>query len=222
MAGRANASSISTGRAVDRLINFSDAVVAVAITLMVLPLADVEGPKTGETILTVLSAHWVQLVTFLFTFYVVSIMWAAHNRILNVIRGFDPTIFWLNTTWLAGIVLLPWLTAMRDSEGSGASGADLVYWFLLAFISAIGGLMGGHIRRHPELAGEDAAKVHQDFGSRFRGPAFTILFIVIGLTSLTASFISDWMPLLIIPLSIWLRPAREDASLQDETESTGT
>ena len=35
---------------------------------------------------------------------------------------------------------------------------------------------------------------------------------MIGIVSLFSSCLSDWMPLVIIPLSIWLRPAREDAS----------
>ena len=211
MGVRPPARDLSTGRAVDRLVNFSDAVVAVAITLMVLPLASVDGPAPGETILTVIGAHWPQLVTFLFTFYVVAIMWAAHNRILNVIRGYDPTVFWLNTTWLAAIVLLPWMTALRDSSSASSSGADCVYWWLLALISALGGIIASHIRRHPELAGEDAPKVHRDLATRMRGPAFTGLFLLIGIASLFSPFLSDWMPLLIIPLSIWLRPARQDA-----------
>lgn len=37
-------------RSFDRLVNFTDAVVAIAITLQILPLIDVEGPKTGETV----------------------------------------------------------------------------------------------------------------------------------------------------------------------------
>jgi len=217
MGVRPPARDLSTGRAVDRLINFSDAVVAVAITLMVLPLANVDGPAAGETILTVMRAHWPQLVTFLFTFYVVAIMWAAHNRILNVIRGYDPAIFWLNTSWLAAIVLLPWLTALRDSPSAASSGADCAYWWLLALISALGGMIGGHIRRHPELAGEDAPKVHTDLATRLRSPAFTVLFLLIGVASLFSSFLSDWLPLLIIPLSIWLRPARQDASGEQGT-----
>ena len=220
MAARATSRSVSTGRAVDRLINFSDAVVAVAITLMVLPLASVDGPAPGESIFAVIGAHWPQLVTFLFTFAVVAIMWAAHNRILNVIRGYDQAIFWLNTTWLAAIVLLPWMTAMRDSSASAASGADCAYWWLLALISALGGLMGEHIRRHPELAGADAPRIQRDTASRMRGPAFTALFLLIGVASLFSGFLSDWMPLLIIPLSIWLRPAREDAGHVDDHESS--
>jgi len=127
MAGRPATPSISTGRAVDRLINFSDAVVAVAITLMVLPLTDIAGPEGDQTILTIMNDHWPQLVTFLFTFYVVAIMWTAHNRILNVISGYDASIFWLNTTWLAAIVLLPWLTAMRDSGSGSVGGAVFAY-----------------------------------------------------------------------------------------------
>ncbi len=220
--GRSAGGSVSTGRAVDRLINFSDAVVAVAITLMVLPLASVDGPTGDQTILTVIGDHWPQLVTFLFTFYVVAIMWAAHNRILNGISGYDPAIFWLNTTWLAAIVLLPWLTAMRDSGAGGAGGAACAYWLLLALISALGGVMGRHIRRHPELVSGETSRIATDWATRMRGPAFTLLFVLIGIASLFSDFLGSWLPLLIIPLSIWMRPAREDASVHGDAPIEST
>jgi uncharacterized membrane protein len=202
---------LSTGRAVDRLINFSDAVVAVAITLMALPLVDIGGPGQGETILTVFGHHWPQLVTFLFTFFVVAIMWSAHNRILNGIRAYDPPIFWINTSWLAGIVLLPWFTAMRDSTDASSSGAACAYWVLLAIVSALGSVMAWHIRRHRELL--DPHEVAPDSGARvrLRGVAFAGLFLLIGIVSLWSADVASWLPIAIIPLSIWLRPAREDA-----------
>ena len=62
-----------------------------------------------------------QISTFLFTFYVVAIMWLAHNRILNEMRAYDPFIFWINTTWLAAIVLLPWISALYGESDNRAS-----------------------------------------------------------------------------------------------------
>jgi uncharacterized membrane protein len=210
-------------RSVDRLINFSDAVVAVAVTLMVLPLIDIEGPAEGQTILTTLADHALPITTFLFTFYVVCILWLAHNRILNVIADYDPPLFWLNVTWLAAIVLLPWVSSMSGDASNTAGGAALLYWVMLALIAGLGSLMGRHIRRHPEIQygslGDDGGN---DRRSELRGPVFAGYFLFIGLVSLVSPDMSRWLPMGIIPLSIWLRPAREDQSSPGEprTEST--
>jgi uncharacterized membrane protein len=218
---RPQGGSISTGRAVDRLINFSDAVVAVAITLMALPLVDISAPVDGGNISSVLWEHAPQISTFLFTFYVVAIMWSAHNRILNVIRGYDPAIFWTNTTWLAAIVLLPWISAMYGESKRSEGGVGLLYWSMLAFISLLGTAMSRHIRVHPDLIeAHEAHSIRTDRRGQFRGVLFAGYFLLIGLVSLVSPILSTWMPLGIIPLSIWLRPAREDAHLNAHEPAT--
>jgi uncharacterized membrane protein len=196
---------VTSGRAVDRLVNFSDAVVAVAITLM---LVNVPGPTGDETMLTLFGRHWPQILTFLFTFYVVAIMWSTHNRILNVIVAYDAALFWINTTWLATIVLLPWLTAIRDDGPGNGGGAVFVYWSMLALISALGTLMGRHIHRHPELT-RGGRGTPRDSRTVWRGPAFAGYFLLIGIVSIWWPEVASWMPLGIIPLSIWLRPAQD-------------
>jgi len=55
-----------------------------------------------------------------------------------------------------------------------------------------------------------------------RGPAFTLLFVLIGIASLFSDFLGSWLPLLIIPLSIWMRPAREDASVHGDAPIEST
>jgi uncharacterized membrane protein len=215
--GGSHASRASTGRAVDRLINFSDAVVAVAITVMVLPLIDIPGPERGQTIWVVLLDHAGQISTFLFTFFVVAIMWLTHNRILNRIRAYDAVIFWTNTAWLAAIVLLPWLSAMYGESAGGEGSVGLVYWTALAFISMLGSMLGRHIRRHPEFM--DAAAPAARSGSKgsrewLRGPAFAAYFLATGVVSVFFPPVASWMPLGLIPLSIWLHPAGEGQSEQ--------
>ncbi|MHB1211605.1 MAG: TMEM175 family protein [Candidatus Nanopelagicales bacterium] len=208
MAGRSSALNPGTGRSVDRLINFSDAVVAVAVTLLALPLVDIPGPTGDESAWTVVSAHASEIWTFLFTFYVVAVMWLAHNRILNSIARYDVTIFWLNTTWLVAIVLLPWVSAMFG-ESESRSSVGVLYWGTMAAISLLGTGLGIHLRRHPELLSAEAVELSPEDRRRvaMRGPALGVYFLLIGTVSVFAPDVADWMPLGIIPLSIWLRPA---------------
>jgi len=216
-AGGSQSSPAGTGRAVDRLINFSDAVVAVAITVMVLPLIDIPGPERGQTVWTVLVDHAGQISSFLFTFFVVAIMWLTHNRILNQIRGYDAVIFWTNTTWLAAIVLLPWLSAMYGESAGGQGSVGLVYWTALAFISVLGSMLGRHIRRHPEFVDASASPSRSGPNgsrARLRGPVFAGYFLATGVVSVFFPPVASWMPLGLIPLSIWLRPGGEGRSGQ--------
>lgn len=211
---RASGSASGTDRSVDRLINFSDAVVAVAVTVLVLPLLDIPGPGEGESVWSVVGRHASQIWTFLFTFYVVAVMWLAHNRILNSIRRYDAFIFWINTTWLACIVLLPWVSAMFGESEWGRSSVGLLYWGTMAAIAFLGALLGWHLRRNPRLLTADAPVLPPSDQRRvaMRGPVMGLFFLVIGIVSVVAPAVATWLPLGIIPLSIWLRPAAEPVS----------
>ena len=103
---------IKDGRSFDRLINFSDAIVAVAITVLVLPIAGLSIERGEATVWEVLGDHRGEIITFFFTFFVVSVMWLTHNRAMNELRGYDGTIFWLNTSWLSIIAFLPVTSAL--------------------------------------------------------------------------------------------------------------
>lgn len=198
-------------RGVDRLINFSDAVVAVAVTVLALPLIDFR-PEQGQTVYDMLLDNAGRLLAFLFTFAVVAIMWAVHNRVLNGIRSYDGFIFWLNTAWLALIALLPWFSSLYG-EGSDLSAdrsnrpdAAIVYWLALALLSVIGSLMDWHLRRNPQLMLErEQDNPHRSVS---RGMIFAGYFVLIGVTEFFAPNVADWLPLGIIALSFWLRPIR--------------
>jgi uncharacterized membrane protein len=201
---------ISTGRAFERLISLSDAVVAVAITLNVLALIEIR-PTEGESAWNVLSEHGGELVSFVYTFIIVAVMWLAHNRILNRMRGYDSRIFWLNLLWLLLVVLLPWPTAMYGEslglDGSGGAepipGIGMFYWTILAAISATGALMGLRCRHHPDLL-ERPETAHQISG-QIRAWAFAAFFLLIGVVSLFSYPISTWLPVGLIVLAVVFR-----------------
>jgi uncharacterized membrane protein len=197
-------------RSVERLINFSDGVVAVAITLLALPLVDIGLSASDSSVWQMLNANSGQVITFLFTFYVVVAMWAVHNRILNALAHFDVPILWLNTTWLALIVLLPWFSSLYgsmaagDDTGSGSQGVGMLYWSAMAAVAMVGSAIGWRLARRPDLCfdGETPAA---DLRSRLRGPVLAAYFLLIGVVSLFLPHIANWMPFGIIPLSIVLK-----------------
>lgn len=203
-------SMINTGRAFDRLVNFTDAIVAVAITVLVLSIVDIRPSEAQESVWQLISLYAGEIITFGFTFVVVAVMWRVHNRIFNGMRGYDNRIFWLNLMWLIGIVFLPWPSALygegngiasTQGDGSGnIAGAGLLYWFTLAVISFSGSLIGLHLRSRPELLEPDDRNPSQH--SPLRGFVFSAAFIVIGLITLMPSVISSWAPFALIPVGI--------------------
>jgi uncharacterized membrane protein len=202
--------TFKSGRAFDRLINFSDAVVAVAITVLVLPIADISLTRGENTVWSVLYDHAGQIITFFFTFFVVSIMWLTHNRIMNQMRGYDGVIFWLNTAWLSVIAFLPVTSALYSDAGedglggwfSGKSlgGAGMLYWGSLALISLISALISLHARRHAHLYDPEQKIVHT-WQSNSRGWIYSIYFLSIGVVSLVSTNVSSYMPwgLILLP-----------------------
>ena len=179
----------SERRSFDRLVNFTDAVVAIGITLQLLPIIDVAGPRPGESVWDVVTANSGQLIAFVLSFVVVIFMWAAHNRVFNTMRCYDGTIFRLNVAWLLLIVFLPWPTAMYGDEANsavaGRGGLGLLYWWTLAAISGLGIWMAIHARRHEDLLAADE-RDHADDRDRqglVRGYVFFASFVIVGLFS---------------------------------------
>jgi hypothetical protein len=79
----------------------------------------------------------------------------------------------------------------------------------MAVVSLLGSLLALHLRRNPVLLHESAPVLSAADQRRasLRGPVMGVFFLLIGLVSLVAPATASWLPLGIIPLSIWLRPA---------------
>lgn len=198
----------SQNRGLDRLINFTDAVVAIAITLLILPLVDIGLPNAGTSVWTLLGEQAGRITSFMISFLVVAQMWRVHNRVFNQLLTYDNRIFSLNLVWLISIVFLPWPTALlgeasSQSDGDNLQGAGLLYWGTLAVISAAGNLVSLHALRTPGLLPEDIAP--QPRWMHYRGLYYSALMLLFGVLSLWWGSASMWLALLFIPLGIVTR-----------------
>jgi uncharacterized membrane protein len=96
---------------------FTDAVVAIAITLLVLPLVDSvpEAVAAGMPSVEVVTENWPQIFSFLLSFVVIARLWAAHHRMFEGVTAATRGIFTLNMLWVLTIVVLPFATEMSGA-----------------------------------------------------------------------------------------------------------
>ncbi|MES9541664.1 TMEM175 family protein [Actinomadura sp. NPDC000600] len=101
----------------DRLVLFTDAVVAIAVTLLVLPLVDVVPEAVGahQRSVEVITGHWAQIGSFALSFVVIIRLWFVHHRVFEHIGGYTRALMLVNTGWLLAIVVLPFPTEMAAS-----------------------------------------------------------------------------------------------------------
>ena len=221
MDGEQNSISHVQRRSFDRLINFTDAVVAIAITLQLLPLVDIKATE-GESIWQLISENSSQIFTFWFSFLILSVLWMKHNQVFNSMRAFDGTIFWLNSLWMALIVFLPWPTALygslNDDQMIAARGVGLLYWWTLALISGIGWLVAIHAWQKPELLEQSVLiEGRKDSGlKRYRGASFVTAFLLIGLAAEFSPQFVPYLSLGIIPMDLLLRTKTRAKTRRDE------
>src|ERR1700675_1773042 len=97
---------IRSVRAIDRIAFFSDAVFAIAMTLLVLQLK-LPLTTTQATLAHQLASLGDQYVSFALSFLVISMFWRTHHRRFDVLRAYDDRLIVLNTLLLMTIVFLP-------------------------------------------------------------------------------------------------------------------
>jgi uncharacterized membrane protein len=108
------------GGAADRLIFFSDAVVAIALTLLALELPVPTGSSAREFWRSV-GSHFDAYLAFLISFIVISQHWFAHHRVFRYLKRGDDRLRGLNMLWLLTIVLMPFATNVLSSEENDAT-----------------------------------------------------------------------------------------------------
>ncbi|HWD01764.1 MAG TPA: TMEM175 family protein [Amycolatopsis sp.] len=101
----------------ERLVFFTDAVVAIALTLLVLPLADVvpELVADHKEPIDAVTDNWGPIISFVLSFLVISRMWWGHHRIFEEVRAYNVPLVYVNLLWILTIAVLPFPTEIVGS-----------------------------------------------------------------------------------------------------------
>ena len=89
----------------DRMILFSDAVFAIAITLMVI---DLKVPEISENVTDInlvktLLSLTPKFIGFLLSFFLIGLYWTIHHRLFGYVINYTSRLLWLNLFFLLGI-----------------------------------------------------------------------------------------------------------------------
>ncbi len=134
----------------ERLIFFSDAVVAIAITLLALALPVPHGQSSPA----VFKAMWHDrdaYLAFLISFVVIANHWRSHHGLYRNVGRLDGRIITINMFWLLLIVITPFAT--KVISGNEAVGARFTVYaviqvaIILAFLAMTRHIMSGHLLR---------------------------------------------------------------------------
>jgi len=98
----------------NRVEAFSDGVLAIVITLLVL---EIKVPRTGEmhTMREVFDALYAQRGEFagwLISFLMVGLAWVQHHNLLHMTRKFDLAMLWINLLFLGSVCLIPFTSGL--------------------------------------------------------------------------------------------------------------
>lgn len=175
-------------RGFERLVNFSDAVVAIAATLLILPLVDIADPSAGASTWDVLSEHGVELFGFVLSFAVIFRLWLTHHRIFRDLSGYTTRLAWANFLWLLSIVFLPFPTKLiAEKNGYDASASSLYVGTIAVSVIAMA-LIEWVIRRHPNIVVPNARGAVDRYAGSVNAVlmlvAFGLAFTPLGLWSL--------------------------------------
>ncbi len=128
------------GHKLERLIFFSDAVFAIAITLLVI---DLHAPhlryasSNGDYVATLVNLSPAAM-GFTISFFVIGAFWAGHHRAFALARTWDDRLVFPNLVMLFTIAAMPFVTAFMSANPTGRVPALLyTVWLLLAALANI-------------------------------------------------------------------------------------
>jgi uncharacterized membrane protein len=131
----------------ERLIFFSDAVVAIAMTLLAfsLPLPHIPSDASNGTVWGAVWAGRIDYLAFLISFVVIANHWRLHHRLFQYVSRLDARIITFNLAWLLMIVIIPFTT--RLISGAGGFGARFTVYAAIQVLTVLTFLlMSRHIR----------------------------------------------------------------------------
>ncbi|HEY4020330.1 MAG TPA: TMEM175 family protein [Pseudonocardiaceae bacterium] len=96
----------------ERLVFFSDAVVAIALTLLILPLTDLVRDPRGLGSLELIKTNQALIWSFLLSFVVIARYWLNHHRLYEQVKAYNTPLMLVNMFWLLTIAILPFPTEM--------------------------------------------------------------------------------------------------------------
>ncbi|XP_018960159.2 endosomal/lysosomal potassium channel TMEM175-like isoform X1 [Cyprinus carpio] len=105
-----------------RLLAYSDALISIIATVMILPVAHTKFQDNEELKQSIQALLTTKVAVYLMTFLIVTVAWAAHIRLFQVIQRIDDTLALLNLACMMLITFLPYTFSLMATFPSNTFG----------------------------------------------------------------------------------------------------
>ncbi len=163
----------------ERLVFFSDAVFAIAITLLALDIRlPVDAAElSNQQLFNSLVGIWPKYLSFIISFLVIGNFWIAHHRRYRYIIRYDTRLLLLNLLVLMSIAFIPFPTVVLSESGNRT--ATIFYSLSIAMTGILSALLWWYVSRENRLLEEnfDATLARRNLISILTVPAVFLLSI---------------------------------------------
>ncbi|WP_433532238.1 TMEM175 family protein [Micromonospora sp. CA-263727] len=139
-------------RTLQRITAFTDGGVAIALTLLVLPLVNFADQSTaGQSVAELFADHLGDVLSFAVSFLVIALFWRTHRHLYEQLVDYDEPLLFLNTAWLMAVVFLPFPTARLFVETRLRTDSAVLYLSNMLVISLLALAQAWWVTRRPDL-----------------------------------------------------------------------
>ena len=180
----------------ERMNAFSDGVLAILITILVLELRPPEGHHLGDIL-----DEKASLLAYLLSFVMIGIYWNNHHHLMQLVKAIDGRTLWANMHLLFWLSLTPLTTAWLGEAGAEGGPVAAYAIVLLGCAIAFSLLTISLLALH-----ESGSQLAQAIGRDRKGKVSLAFYVV----ALAVSFVVPWasLALIVAVAVIWFLPDR--------------
>jgi uncharacterized membrane protein len=151
----------------ERAKTFVDAVVAIAMTLLILPLMESvnDAASQGDDAWVWVEGHVGQLFAFVLSFAIIAMFWINHHRLFARVEQVTTMLLWITMAWLLSIVWLPVVTAMVGLMPSHDRVLLAMYIGSMLLTAALSFGTRLYLRAHPTIHVMDPGRLMDDIAA---------------------------------------------------------
>ncbi|MFN8355361.1 MAG: TMEM175 family protein [Spirosomataceae bacterium] len=210
----------------ERLILFSDAVFAIAITLLVIEIKvpELHGDELSESNLLQGMAHLIpKFIGFLISFIFIGLFWTIHHRMFGFVSDYNPKLLWLNLFFLLSIVLMPFSSGLYGEYSTPKTMHLLtpiaVYAFNICYSSLMLYFLWGYIGNPANKLTESPLDKTFVRLAQWRSLTVAIVFLMVLVFAIVINpIVARYMPILTAPI---LRLVAKVASKKQAKKAKG-
>jgi len=206
----------------ERMILFSDAVFAIAITLLALEIKvpEIEHNLVSDGLLAQKLAQLIpKFVGFLVSFFVIGIYWVVHHRMFGYVINYNQRLLWLNMFFLLAVVLMPFSSAFySEYVMRGVRLPIIIYVMNIMFLGFMGLAIWNYIANPKRQLSEGITPEMVRY-VRIRSFVPPIAFLLTALVYFYNPMLAPYVPL-IIPVT--MRIIRRFFNPQQKPEKHGS